>query len=48
MAAGSLAAAGEGPELLFAEVDPEAARRERAAVPYLAERRPDLYRAWEA
>lgn len=43
-----LAAAGEGPQLLFAEVDAEAARRERAAVPYLDERRPDLYRAWEA
>jgi predicted amidohydrolase len=43
-----LAAAGEGPEMLFAEVDPEAARRERSAVPYLAERRPDLYRDWEA
>ncbi len=43
-----LAAAGEGPQLLFTEVDAEAAKRERAAVPYLEERRPDLYRAWEA
>lgn len=42
-----LAAAGEGPELLYAEVDPDAPGRERAAVPYLAERRPDLYRSWE-
>jgi hypothetical protein len=33
--------------LLFADVDGEAAKRERAAVPYLDERRPDLYRAWE-
>lgn len=43
-----LAAAGEGPQLLFAHVDPEAAGRERSTVPYLDERRPDLYRAWEA
>jgi predicted amidohydrolase len=43
-----LAAAGEGPVLLFAQVDPEAAGRERSTVPYLDERRPDLYRAWEA
>ncbi|MDF2049133.1 nitrilase-related carbon-nitrogen hydrolase [Arthrobacter sp. Cr_A7] len=43
-----LAAAGEAPELLFAEVDPDAARRERTTVPYLAERRPDLYRSWDA
>ena len=42
-----LAAAGEGPGLLFARVDPEAAARERAAVPYLGERRPDVYRSWE-
>lgn len=41
-----LAAAGEGPELLFAEADAQAAKRERAAVPYLVERRPDLYREW--
>ncbi|TLM81125.1 nitrilase [Pseudarthrobacter sp. NamE2] len=43
-----LAAAGEGPHLLFAEVDRESVRRERAAVPYLDERRPDVYRTWEA
>lgn len=42
-----LAAAGDGPQLLFAEVDPDAARRERSIVPYLEERRPDLYRAWD-
>lgn len=43
-----LAAAGEDSQLLLAEVDVEAAARARAAVPYLAERRPDLYRAWES
>jgi predicted amidohydrolase len=43
-----LAAAGEGNQLLFAEVDAEMAGRARAAVPYLAERRPDLYRTWES
>lgn len=42
-----LAAAGPGPELLFAEVSAEAARDARDAVPYLAERRPAVYRAWE-
>jgi predicted amidohydrolase len=41
-----LAAAGEAPVLLYAELDPDAPRRERAGVPYLAERRPDLYRSW--
>lgn len=43
-----LAAAGEGPQLLLAQLDPGAARRERSIVPYLLERRPDLYRAWES
>ncbi|MFC9351270.1 nitrilase-related carbon-nitrogen hydrolase [Arthrobacter sp. NPDC057013] len=42
-----LAAAGPGPELLFAEVSAEAARLARDAVPYLRERRPDVYRAWD-
>jgi predicted amidohydrolase len=42
-----LAAAGTGPELLFAEVSSGAAGRARSAVPYLAERRPRVYRAWE-
>lgn len=42
-----LAAAGAGAELLLAEVSTEAARDARDAVPYLAERRPELYRAWE-
>lgn len=43
-----LAAAGEGPQLLLAEVDAESAARARAAVPYLDERRPDLYRSWDS
>lgn len=43
-----LAAAGEAPVLLYAELDAGAPRRERAGVPYLAERRPDLYRSWGA
>lgn len=41
-----LAKAGEEPQLLYAEVDPGAAARERQVVPYLDERRPDLYRSW--
>ncbi|WP_307610795.1 nitrilase-related carbon-nitrogen hydrolase [Pseudarthrobacter sp. W1I19] len=43
-----LAAAGEEPELLYAEVDQDAAARARSEVPYLAERRPDLYRSWDS
>lgn len=42
-----LASAGPGPELLYAEVSAEAARVARDAVPYLRERRPDVYRSWE-
>ena len=42
-----LASAGRGEELVYAEVSAEAARRARDAVPYLRERRPDVYRAWE-
>jgi predicted amidohydrolase len=41
-----LAAAGEDAQLLFAEVDEGSAARARGTVPYLAERRPDLYRSW--
>lgn len=41
-----LAAAGPGTEILYAEVDPDAARKAREAVPYLRERRPELYRSW--
>lgn len=41
-----LAAAGPGQELLYAEISAEAAQRARDAVPYLRERRPDVYRAW--
>lgn len=43
-----LAAAGAGAELLFAEVAPDAARKARGAVPYLRDRRPELYRSWGA
>jgi predicted amidohydrolase len=44
---GSLVAtAGPGAGLLYAEVDPGAAGRARDVVPYLRERRPDLYRSW--
>jgi predicted amidohydrolase len=42
-----LAAAGTAPELLFAEVDAVSADEARDAVPYLRERRPDVYRSWE-
>ncbi|RAX15891.1 nitrilase [Pseudarthrobacter sp. AG30] len=45
---GVLAAAGTAPELLFATVGTEAVRAARNDVPYLRERRPELYRAWEA
>jgi len=44
---GVLAAAGIGAELLYAELDADAIRGSRAGVPYLAERRPELYREWE-
>ena len=42
-----LATAGPGQELLYAEVTAEAARHARDAVPYLRERRPAVYRAWD-
>ncbi|MFF1883721.1 nitrilase-related carbon-nitrogen hydrolase [Pseudarthrobacter sp. NPDC058196] len=45
---GLLAAAGNAPELLFATVGTEAVRAARDEVPYLRERRPELYREWEA
>ena len=41
-----LAAAGPAAEILYAEVDPDAAGIARDAVPYLRERRPELYRSW--
>jgi predicted amidohydrolase len=41
-----LATAGPGAELLYAEVDPDGARKARDVVPYLRERRPELYRSW--
>ena len=43
-----MAAAGGGAELLFARVGTEAVREAREEVPYLRERRPELYREWEA
>lgn len=43
-----LAAAGEEPQLIYAKVDKDAAARARSDVPYLAERRPDLYRSWDS
>jgi predicted amidohydrolase len=43
-----LAAAGEDPQVLYAEVDEGAAARARSEVPYLAERRPELYRSWDS
>ena len=43
---GLLAAAGTAPEILLAEVSAAAASAARSAVPYLAERRPDLYGSW--
>lgn len=41
-----LATAGPEAGLLYAEVDPDAARKARNVVPYLRERRPELYRSW--
>ena len=41
-----LASAGPAPELLYARLDADAIRATRAEVPYLAERRPDLYARW--
>lgn len=43
-----LAAAAEGAALLFAEVGTDSIRKARAEVPYLKERRPDLYARWES
>ena len=37
---------GQGEELLFARVDPQVLEKARAEVPYLTERRTDLYRGW--
>ncbi|MFF2844389.1 carbon-nitrogen hydrolase family protein [Paenarthrobacter sp. NPDC057981] len=41
-----LAAAGEGAALLFAEVRTDTVKAARDEVPYLRERRPELYREW--
>jgi len=40
-----LAKAGDGPELLLADVDPAVLVKTRAETPYLADRRPSLYRS---
>lgn len=42
-----LAAAGDGAALLFAEISSESVKAAREQVPYLRERRPELYREWE-
>lgn len=42
-----LAAAGGEPQLLFATLEEGAAAKARSEVPYLEERRPDVYRSWE-
>jgi 5-aminopentanamidase len=42
-----LAAAGDGAALLFAEISTESVTSAREQVPYLKERRPQLYREWE-
>lgn len=42
-----LATAGPGAELLYARLDADAIRGSRRDVPYLAERRPELYRDWD-
>ncbi|WP_144662379.1 carbon-nitrogen hydrolase family protein [Paenarthrobacter nicotinovorans] len=42
-----LAAAGEGAALLFAEVGTETVKAARDEVPYLRERRPELYKEWD-
>ncbi|XAS68042.1 carbon-nitrogen hydrolase family protein [Micrococcaceae bacterium Sec5.7] len=42
-----LAAAGGSAEMLLAEISTDSVREARAAVPYLRERRPELYRSWE-
>lgn len=42
-----LAAAGEGPALLFAEVGTDSVKAARNEVPYLRERRPELYAEWD-
>ncbi|MFJ4208588.1 carbon-nitrogen hydrolase family protein [Paenarthrobacter sp. NPDC089675] len=42
-----LAAAGDGASLLFAEVGTDSVNAARAEVPYLQERRPELYAEWD-
>lgn len=42
-----LARAGEQPELILAEIDREDLQRSRREIPYLQQRRPELYARWE-
>lgn len=42
----TIALAGEGEQLLLADIEPEAVARVRDEVDYAAERREDLYRGW--
>ncbi|MGA7203110.1 MAG: nitrilase-related carbon-nitrogen hydrolase [Specibacter sp.] len=44
---GLLASAGPDAELLYARLDADTIHATRTEVPYLSERRPDLYRAWD-
>ncbi len=41
-----LAMGGQEEQLLFARVEPQALEKARAEIPYLTERRTDLYRGW--
>ncbi|MFL4480210.1 carbon-nitrogen hydrolase family protein [Paeniglutamicibacter sp. ORCA_105] len=41
-----LAMGSHGEQLLFAQIDPQTSSKARAEIPYLGERRPDLYRHW--
>ncbi|KHL04323.1 carbon-nitrogen hydrolase family protein [Sinomonas humi] len=41
-----IAHAGRGPQLLFADLDPERVEAARRDVPYLHDRRPEVYRGW--
>ena len=43
---GVLAQAGSGPDLIIADVEQSAIERARAAVPYLSDRRRDVYPTW--
>jgi len=42
----TLAEADQNPAVLLVDIDPEQLAKARSDVPYLSERRPDLYRSW--